>query len=88
MSLVIEGNIYLLPASPKDRGVDFRLHVPQQTVIKGRARGGSIVALQVTPSSRCGDVVMKEDQVSTPRRQGRQPMGATAPVREPAPVGR
>jgi hypothetical protein len=48
--------IYLLPAWPKDWDVDFKLHAPYNTVIKGTFKNGKLEELNVTPSSRRNDV--------------------------------
>jgi hypothetical protein len=49
--------ILLLPAWPKDWDVDFRLHVPYQTVIEGSYRDGKLRTLKVTPETRRADLV-------------------------------
>ena len=50
--------IHLLPAWPKDWDVDFKLHAPFKTVIKGKVKGGKLVGLDVTPSSRRQDIII------------------------------
>ncbi len=50
--------IYLMPAWPKDWDVDFKLHAPYKTIIKGTFKNGKITKLHVTPRSRKKDIVM------------------------------
>jgi alpha-L-fucosidase 2 len=50
-------NIRLLPAWPAGWDADFKIRAPYNTVIEGRVRGGKIVGLFVSPSSRRGDLV-------------------------------
>lgn len=50
--------IYLLPAWPKGWDVDFKLHAPYKTVIKGSFENGKIEKLQVIPQSRRKDIVI------------------------------
>ncbi len=50
--------IYLLPAWPKNWDIDFKLHVPYQTIVEGKFRSGTITELNVTPNSRRKDVIM------------------------------
>ena len=50
--------IYLLPAWPKEWNVDFKLHAPYKTIIKGELRNGEIVSLSVTPESCKEDIVI------------------------------
>jgi hypothetical protein len=49
--------IRVLPAWPADWDADFKLHAPCKTVIKGSVRGGRIVELVISPSSRRADIV-------------------------------
>lgn len=42
---------------PKDWDVDFKLHAPEKTVVKGRIAGGRLLSLEVTPESRRKDVI-------------------------------
>jgi hypothetical protein len=49
--------IRLLPAWPADWEAEFKLHAPFGTVLEGRARGGKVVRLKVTPGSRKTDIV-------------------------------
>jgi hypothetical protein len=48
--------IRLLPAWPVGWDADFKLRAPYNTIIKGQVRGGKIVKLDVSPSSRRGDL--------------------------------
>jgi hypothetical protein len=58
MLLQADGNeIHLLPAWPKEWNVRFRLHAPHRTVVECEYRGGRVVRLAVTPSTRLKDVV-------------------------------
>lgn len=50
--------IYLLPAWPKDWDVDFKLHAPKNTVIRGIVKKGKIELLEVLPKSRKADIVI------------------------------
>ncbi len=51
-------SIYLFPAWPLDRDISFRLHAPGRTVVEAELRGGKVVDLKVTPSSRLKDIVL------------------------------
>jgi alpha-L-fucosidase 2 len=53
--------IFLLPAWPKDWGVDFKLHAPYQTLVSGRVKKGRVVKLEVRPSSRRRDVIIMSE---------------------------
>jgi hypothetical protein len=55
--------LVLFPAWPKDWDVDFKLHAPRQTVVKGVLRGGKLLSLKVTPESRAKDLVNCLDPV-------------------------
>ena len=48
--------IRLFPAWPRDWDVDFKLHAPHQTTVRGVYRAGKLIELDVTPSSRRADV--------------------------------
>jgi hypothetical protein len=48
--------IYLQPAWPKEWDVDFKLHAPYKTIIRGKVRNGKIENLQITPKHRKQDV--------------------------------
>ncbi|MBE0704795.1 MAG: hypothetical protein IH582_16785 [Afipia sp.] len=50
--------IFLLPAWPKDWDVEFKLHAPQQTIVEGVYRDGSMQSLRVTPEARRADVTL------------------------------
>lgn len=56
-----DGRIVLLPAWPADWDVNFRLHAPGQTVLEGRASGGKLQELTVTPKHRRKDVLLGAD---------------------------
>ena len=49
--------IRLLPAWPAGWDVDFKLRAPYDTVLEGRVRGGKLVRLVVSPSSRRVDLI-------------------------------
>lgn len=53
-------DILLLPVWPKGWNVDFKLHAPEQTTIKGRVQDGKVVRLKLHPESRRNDVVFRE----------------------------
>lgn len=42
----------LLPAWPRNRSVDFKLHAPLQTTVEGSYQDGELIHLRVTPESR------------------------------------
>ncbi|MEN6449497.1 MAG: DUF5703 domain-containing protein [Thermoguttaceae bacterium] len=50
------GEIYVLPAWPKEWDVSFKLHAPRQTTVECVYRGGKLETLNVTPSTRRKDV--------------------------------
>jgi hypothetical protein len=50
--------IILLPAWPKDREVNFKLHAPQNTTVECVYKNGKMEKLVVTPESRRKDVVL------------------------------
>ncbi|MDR1861225.1 MAG: hypothetical protein LBR06_09940, partial [Bacteroidales bacterium] len=50
--------ITMFPAWPKEWNVKFKLHAPQNTVIEGELRDGTVVTLNVTPAERKDAVVM------------------------------
>jgi len=52
-----EREIRLLPAWPEDWDVDFKLHAPFSTIVRGKVRKGKVVELNVTPSSREKDII-------------------------------
>lgn len=59
MLMQTEGDkIYLLPAWPTDWDVDFKLHAPSRTVVKGEFRSGRLVRLEVSPESRRSDITI------------------------------
>ena len=49
--------LYLLPAWPKDWNVEFKLHAPRNTIIKGKFIEGKFTELKITPESRRDDIV-------------------------------
>lgn len=57
-----EKKIYIMPAWPKDWNVDFKLHAPHKTVVKGQIKNGQLVDLDVTPASRKKDVIIMDAQ--------------------------
>lgn len=52
--------LHLLPAWPRDWSVDFQLHGPNNTVVRGRWSEGEWTALDVEPSSRRSDIILHE----------------------------
>ncbi|MBS0632262.1 MAG: hypothetical protein JSS11_10135 [Verrucomicrobia bacterium] len=59
--------ILLFPAWPVDRwNVDFKLHLPGQTVIEGELKDGKLLRLQVTPEARRADLVVLLDRAKAP----------------------
>jgi hypothetical protein len=50
--------VFLLPAWPKDWDVEFKLHAPQQTMVEGVFRNGSLQVLRVTPEARRADLTV------------------------------
>lgn len=53
--------IHLFPAWPKEWDVDFKLHAPGDTTVRGRLEKGKVLDLKVTPESRRKDVVLHLD---------------------------
>lgn len=53
----VKGKLHLFPAWPAEWDVDFKLHAPGQTIVEGALKGGKLVSLKVTPSSREKDIV-------------------------------
>jgi hypothetical protein len=59
--------ILLFAAWPVDRwNVDFKLHLPGQTVIEGELKDGQLLRVQVTPESRRADLVVLLDRDKAP----------------------
>lgn len=54
--------ILLFPAWPKAWDAEFKLHMPQKTVVEGIYRAGKLEYLKVTPESRTKDVIKLEPQ--------------------------
>ncbi len=54
--------ILLLPAWPADWDVDFKLHVAQNTVIRGEVKDGQLTNWDIQPASRKKDVVVHKTQ--------------------------
>jgi hypothetical protein len=48
--------ILMFPAWPKGWDVEFLLHAPQRTLVRGSVRNGRLEGLKVTPESRKVDV--------------------------------
>ena len=55
----IGNKIRLLPAWPKDRDVDFKLHAPHQTTIEGKVRTGKVISLKIISRARRYDVIVR-----------------------------
>ncbi len=51
--------ILLLPAWPREWDVDFKLHAPYRTTLRGKWAGGKWLDLQVDPPSRRKDLVFQ-----------------------------
>ncbi|WP_163712566.1 DUF5703 domain-containing protein [Mangrovibacterium lignilyticum] len=49
--------IYLFPAWPKEKDVQFKLHLPNKTTIEAKWERGQLVTLDVWPEERSADVV-------------------------------
>ncbi len=55
--------ILLFPAWPADRwNVNFKLHLPRQTIVEGELKDGRLVRVNVTPDSRTRDLVVMLDR--------------------------
>jgi alpha-L-fucosidase 2 len=54
----LTSKIHLCPAWPKAWNCSFKLHAPDQTVVQGRVKDGSVVDLVVTPESRRKDLII------------------------------
>ncbi len=65
--------IHLLPAWPADWDVDFKLHLPQKTVVSGKVVNGKLTDWQIEPTVRRKDVVVHQPQ-ERPREEGAQPL--------------
>ena len=57
-SLAANDTIHLLNAWPSNWDVQFKLHAPKKTVVRG-SRAGDRIAYTVTPSSRASDVMVR-----------------------------
>lgn len=68
-----DGEIYLLPAWPKDWNADFKLHAPRPTTVEATARNGKAPELKVTPKSRRKDVVIPAYFKTQPHKCLRSP---------------
>jgi hypothetical protein len=63
MLLQVRGEkLLLFPAWPKEWNVDFKLHAPGNTVVRGFLRNGKLEKLEVTPASRAKDIVQMTPQ--------------------------
>jgi len=58
--------ILLLPAWPADWDADFKLHLMRRTVLRGTVKNGQLVAWDIEPPSRRGDVVVCTPQPGKP----------------------
>ena len=58
--------ILLLPAWPADWDADFKLHLMRRTVLRGTVKDGKLVAWDIEPPSRRGDVVVGSPQPGKP----------------------
>ena len=57
------GKIVLLPAWPADWDVDFKLHLENKTTVQGKVMNGKLVDWSIEPTSRRGDVDIREPQI-------------------------
>ncbi|MCS7120006.1 MAG: DUF5703 domain-containing protein [Nitrososphaerota archaeon] len=57
-----DDKIILFPAWPRDWNVDFKLHAPSRTIIKGVYRDGKLQELEVTPKDRIKKLTVMEPQ--------------------------
>lgn len=55
---VVDNNIYLFPAWPKEWDVHFKLHASQQTTVEARLKNGKLESLIVFPKEREKDIVV------------------------------
>ncbi|HVW12083.1 MAG TPA: DUF5703 domain-containing protein [Bryobacteraceae bacterium] len=63
MLLQVRGEkLLLFPAWPKEWNVDFQLHAPMNTTVRGVWRNGRLEKLEVTPASRAKDIVRMTPQ--------------------------
>lgn len=53
----VDDKIYLLPAWPKEKDVQFKLHLHNNTTIEAKWEGEELVKLEVWPEARKADVV-------------------------------
>jgi hypothetical protein len=58
----LDDKMLLFPAWPKEWNVEFKLHVPKNTIVDGVYRDGTLKRLKITPESRAKDVVKLEPQ--------------------------
>jgi len=56
----VEDQVLLLPAWPREWDVQFKLHIPQNTVIQCDYRQGQIQSLHITPEHRRQAIVMPD----------------------------
>ncbi len=55
----VKEDIFLCPAWPKDWDVQFKLRAPKSTIIEASFKNGEIENMDVSPSNRLKDVVVK-----------------------------
>jgi hypothetical protein len=53
----VSGKLHLFGGWPAEWDVDFKLHAPGKTIVEASLKGGKLVSLKVTPSSREKDIV-------------------------------
>ena len=56
--------IQLLPTWPGDWNADFKLHAPDNTVVRGHVAKGKVTRLRVTPETRAKDVIIVSGAVN------------------------
>lgn len=52
--------VLLFPAWPEDWDVDFKLHAPRRTTVRGEYRNGQLHHCVVTPPPRADDLIIKQ----------------------------
>jgi hypothetical protein len=52
-----QGKLHLFGGWPAEWDVNFKLHAPGKTIVEASLKGGKLVSLKVTPSSREKDIV-------------------------------
>ena len=58
----VNGKVLLMPAWPKEWNVDFKLHAPGNTTVRGIFHDGQLQRLDVTPPAHAGQIVKMTPQ--------------------------